>query len=91
MTLGGYYKMAYRFTSTVAGTVRFVCDGAGLYEQDTFDVVAGENEIVVRFAAAKADGATIAAGLQLGALKPATGTQSAVGLKLVNPKGARDW
>ena len=63
---GHFYEMVYRFTSNVAGSVHFACEGATMYEEDTFDVVAGENEIFVRFAAGK-DGAA-AAGLELGGL-----------------------
>ena len=63
---GHYYEMVYRFTSSVPGTVRFACEEAVIYEEDTFEVVSGENEIVVRFAAGKAGAA--AAGLELGAL-----------------------
>ena len=63
---GHFYELVYRFTSNVPGTVRFACEGAALYEEDTFDVVAGENEIVVRFAAGQ-DG-TAVTGLELGAL-----------------------
>ena len=62
---GHYYEIVYRFTSNVPGTVRFHCEGAAVYEEDTFDVVSGENEIVVRFAAG--EGSTIAS-LELGAL-----------------------
>ena len=65
---GHFYEMIYRFTSNTAGTVRFACDGATMYEEDTFDVVAGENEIAVRFAAGKNDGGKAAAGLELGGL-----------------------
>ena len=66
-TAGGrYYEMVYRFISNTAGTVRFVCEGAEVYEEDTFQVVPGENEILVRFAASN-DGSA-AAGLELGAL-----------------------
>ena len=64
---GHYYEMVYRFTSNVPGTVRFSCEGATVYEEDTFDVVAGENEIVVRFAAGVNE-AKAAAGLELGGL-----------------------
>ena len=65
---GHYYEMVYRFTSNVAGSVRFACEGATLYEEDTFDVVAGENELVVRFAAGENAGGKAAAGLELGGL-----------------------
>ena len=65
---GHYYEMVYRFTSNVAGTVRFACEGAQVYEEDTFDVVAGENEIVVRFAAGE-NGDQSVAGLELGGLE----------------------
>jgi hypothetical protein len=62
---GHYYEMVYRFTSNVPGTVRFVCEGAAVYEEDTFDVVSGENEIMVRFVAGES---SAIAGLELGAL-----------------------
>ena len=61
---GRYYEMVYTFTSNVAGKVRFVSDGAAYYESNEFDVVEGENEITVRFAAGKAGTAS----LELGAL-----------------------
>ena len=64
---GHYYEMVYRFTSNTAGSVRFACEGATVYEEDTFDVVSGENEIVVRFAAGE-NGSKAVAGLELGAL-----------------------
>ena len=64
---GHYYEMVYRFTSNVPGIVRFSCEGATVYEEDTFDVVSGENEIVVRFAAGE-DGSAVT-GLELGALE----------------------
>ena len=64
---GHYYEMVYRFTSNVPGTVRFSCEGAAVYEEDTFDVVSGENEIVVRFAAGENDDKAVA-GLELGGL-----------------------
>ena len=63
---GHFYEMVYRFTSNVAGSVRFACEGATVYEEDTFDVVSGENEIVVRFAAGQNGGK--AAGLELSSL-----------------------
>ena len=65
---GHFYEMVYRFTSNVAGSVHFACEGATMYEEDTFDVVAGENEIVVRFAAGENAGGKVAAGLELGGL-----------------------
>ena len=65
---GHYYEMVYRFTSNVPGTVRFSCEGATVYEEDTFDVVSGENEIVVRFAAGENAGSKAAAALELGGL-----------------------
>ena len=67
LAFGGFYEMVYRLTSSVAGPVRFACDGAVVYEQDTYDLAAGENEIVVRFAAGQS---AAAAGLELGALGP---------------------
>ena len=67
-TYGHYYEMVYRFTSNVEGSVRFVCEGAEVYEEDTFDVVEGENEIVIRFAAGQNDGGQASAGLELGEL-----------------------
>ena len=67
-TQGHYYELVYRFTSNVEGSVRFVCEGTEVYEEDTFDVVEGENEIVVRFAAGKNEGGKAAAGLELGEL-----------------------
>jgi len=67
-TQGHYYELVYRFTSNVEGSVRFVCEGAEVYEEDTFNVVEGENEIVVRFAAGKNEGGKAAAGLELGEL-----------------------
>jgi len=65
---GRYYEMVYRFTSNVAGSVRFTCEGVTMYEEDTFDVIAGENEIVVRFAAGENASGKAAAGLELGGL-----------------------
>lgn len=65
---GQFYEAIYRFTSNVAGTVYFACDGAVMYEKNTYDVVAGDNEIVVRFAAGGEDG-KVAAGLELGELE----------------------
>lgn len=69
-TYGNYYELVYRFTSNVEGSVRFACENVEVYETDTFDVVAGENEIVVRFAAGENESGKAAASLELGALGP---------------------
>ena len=63
-----FYEMVYRFTSNVAGSVRFACEGAVMYEEDTFAVEPGENEIVVRFAADENGSGKVSAGLELGEL-----------------------
>lgn len=63
-----FYEMVYRFTSNVAGSVRFACEGAVMYEEDTFDVEPDENEIVVRFAADENGSGKVSAGLELGEL-----------------------
>ena len=61
---GRYYEVVYTFTSNVAGTVRFVSEGAAYYETNEYEVVSGENEIIVRFAAGKSG----VASLELGGL-----------------------
>ena len=65
---GKYYEMVYCFTSNVAGKVRFACENATVYDEGTFDVVSGENKIVVRFAADKKADGKVATGLELGGL-----------------------
>ena len=67
---GHYYEAVYKFTGNVAGTVRFASPDAVFYETDTCEVVNGENEIVVRFAAGQTG--KIDASLELGALEPFT-------------------
>ena len=63
---GHYYEAVYKFTSNVAGSVRFASPDAVFYDTDTYEIVSGENEIVVRFAAGQAG--KIAASLELGGL-----------------------
>ena len=64
---GHYYEAVYKFTSNVAGTVRFASPDAVFYDTDTYEIVSGENEIAVRFAAGQAG--KIAASLELGGLE----------------------
>jgi len=66
---GRYYEVVYNFTSNVAGTVRFVSDGAAYYETNEFEVKEGENQIAVRFAAGQAKDGKVNACLELGALE----------------------
>ncbi len=65
---GQFYELVYRFTSSVAGTVRFVSDGAAYYGSNEYEVKAGENEIAVRFAAGKTEDGKVNASLELGGL-----------------------
>ena len=67
---GHYYEAVYKFTSNVAGSVRFASPDAVFYDTDTYEIVSGENEIAVRFAAGQAG--KIAASLELGGLEPFT-------------------
>ena len=64
---GHYYEAVYKFTSNVAGSVRFASPDAVFYDTDTYEIVSGENEIAVRFAAGQAG--KIAASLELGGLE----------------------
>ena len=66
---GHYYEMVYRFTSNTAGTVRFSGEGAAYYESNEFEVKEGENELVVRFAAGKAESGKSLLCLELGDLE----------------------
>ena len=72
-----YYEIVYRFTSTVAGTVRFTADGV-CYESGEYEVAAGENEIAVRFAAGEGSDGKVNTSLELGGLDPFSLTVSSV-------------
>ncbi len=65
---GHYYEVVYRFTSNVAGTVRFLSDDAAYYESNEYEVKAGENEITVRFAAGSVKNGKVHTSLELGGL-----------------------
>ena len=78
---GRYYELVFRFTSNVEGIVRFVSEGAAYYETNEYEVKAGENELVVRFAAGKDSGGKISAALELGALDKFALTFSAIECK----------
>ena len=73
---GHYYEIVYKFTSNVAGTVRFVSDDVAYYESNEYEVAAGENEIAVRFAAGEGDKANTS--LELGGLDKFSLTFTAV-------------
>lgn len=78
---GRFYEVLYCFTSDVAGTVRFASEGGACYESGEYEVVAGENEIAVLFAAGEGSGGKVNTSLELGGLGQFRLTFTGISLK----------